>query len=222
MTTSTLHIAPALRRRATALFVALGALAFTSSAHAQSVYLTFSGGGGTPLSISWSTSIVYTITQTPNPGTYDPYFVFNEVGSLSTGSPSSLEQAVVASGAPTYSGNGDATFAINSISWGESSHGAINSLNDVKFRHVPAAGVNSLDVGDVFTLTSGTLTTIGTYTGPMPTNGLYSTFIMDASYTFLGNGASGASAIPEPSTYAAIAGAAMLGLAAWRRRRSGA
>ena len=29
----------------------------------------------------------------------------------------------------------------------------------------------------------------------------------------------GASAIPEPSTYAAIAGAAMLGLAVWRRRR---
>jgi hypothetical protein len=28
-----------------------------------------------------------------------------------------------------------------------------------------------------------------------------------------------ASAIPEPSTYAAIAGAAMLGLAVWQRRR---
>jgi hypothetical protein len=30
-----------------------------------------------------------------------------------------------------------------------------------------------------------------------------------------------ASAIPEPSTYAAIAGAAMLGLALWRRKRAG-
>ncbi len=42
------------------------------------------------------------------------------------------------------------------------------------------------------------------------------TFIVDAADFRLGNGVS---AIPEPSTYAAIAGAAMLGLAVWQRRR---
>ena len=206
---------PSGRRRAAHLLIAVVSLACSTALSAQTVFLNFSGGGGTPLTIAWTTPITYTITSTPNPDTVQPYFVFNEVGSLSTGTPSSLEQAVVASGAPSYSGNADSTFTINSISWGESSHGSINSLNDVKFRTTPSAGTNSLDIGDVFTLTSGSLTTIGNYTGPLPTDGYYSTFIMDASYTFLGAG----SAIPEPSTYATIAGAAMLGLALWHRRR---
>lgn len=205
------------RRKVSAFLLTLAALVCTTSVTAQTVFLNFSGGGGTPLTISWTTPITYTITATPNTGTVQPYFVFNEVSPLSTGNPSSLEQAVSATGAPSYSGNGDATFTINSISWGEASHNSINSLNDVKFRRSESSGTNSLDIGDVFSLTAGSLTTVGNYTGTLPTAGNYSTFIMDASYTFLGNGMS---AIPEPSTYAAIAGAAMLGLAVWRRRRT--
>jgi hypothetical protein len=71
-------------------------------------------------------------------------------------------------------------------------------------------------VGEVFTLTAGTFTTANNYFGALPANGNYETFIMDASYTYLG---AGSTAIPEPSTYAALTGLAALG---WALRRRGA
>ena len=52
----------------------------------------------------------------------------------------------------------------------------------------------------------------------LPASGSYNTFITAGADTFSGNLGAG-SAVPEPSTYAAIAGAAMLGFAGWHRRR---
>lgn len=182
-------------------------------AKAQTVYLSFSGGSGTPIVITLASPVTYTITGLPNPGTVDPYFVFNEVGNVFQ-----VEAPLVGGGAPSYTGVGipDPTLTINRISSGESSHGAINSLNDVKFRHAPSAGTTFLFTGEVFNLTAGTFMTSNNFFGSLPADGYYETFIMDASYTYLGAGST--SAIPEPSTYAALAGLAALGLAGWRRR----
>ena len=185
-----------------------------STTFAQNVFLQFSGGGGAPLSISWTTSINYTITGTPNPGTKDPYFVFNEVGNVYSGMQFSAP-TFVTSGAPTYNGV-DGAFLINNISSGENWNNI--TPNDIKFRNVPDAGATFLYVGEAFTLSAGTLTTTVNYFGAMPADGFYSTFIVDASYGYLGAG----TAVPEPSTYAALFGAAALAIAFWRRRKSAA
>jgi len=71
-------------------------------------------------------------------------------------------------------------------------------------------------LNDVFTLSAGTFTTTNSYSGALPSDGTYSTFIA----TDDGRNLSGAGAVPEPSTYAVFAGLGVLGFAAWRRRRS--
>ena len=48
--------------KASALLFALVVLVGSAKVGAQSVLLTFSGGGGSPFVISWSTPIVYTLT----------------------------------------------------------------------------------------------------------------------------------------------------------------
>jgi len=62
-------------------------------------------------------------------------------------------------------------------------------------------------------LNTGTIY-VGIYGGGGTQGGFGSDFMTPAIDNF------SVSAIPEPSTYAAIAGAAALGLAAWQRRRS--
>ncbi|WP_221031380.1 PEP-CTERM sorting domain-containing protein [Actomonas aquatica] len=61
------------------------------------------------------------------------------------------------------------------------------------------------------------------YTGP---TGGYVTYLLEPAgfpVTISGNyGAQGLSAVPEPSTYAAIAGGLMFGFVLWRRRRAAA
>jgi hypothetical protein len=82
-------------------------------------------------------------------------------------------------------------------------------------------------VGNSYTFTTGGSTTFATsmrltYTSIDGATDPRVTIAM-ANSGFGGGGITfGASAIPEPSTYAAIAGAAMLGLAVWRRRRQSA
>lgn len=204
---SPLHSGRALRGCLTALLLLAGVV----GAFAQNVFLQFSGGSGTPLVISWTTPITYTITGTPNPGTKDPYFVFNEVGNVYSNTQYSAPIFITA-GAPTYTGV-DGTFQINNISSGEN-HNEITP-NDIKFRNVPDAGTTFLTFGQTFELTAGTMTTTVNYSGVMPVDGFYSTFIVDASYGYLGAGA----AIPEPSTYAALLGGCGLFVTLWLRRR---
>ncbi len=213
------------RSKATALLVILSSMVGAASLNAQ-VYLTFTGGNGSQVKVSWSSPITYTLTSTtPNSGV-NPYFVFQSVANSSTIFP--VQATPPASPTPTYTSTGagstDGTQTINNFYVTTSTHNAV-SLNDIVFRATTDTAVTYLTAGDVFTLTAGSLSYNGTtnsnstYTGALPANGYYTTFIVDAADVRLGNGVS---AIPEPSTYAAIAGAAMLGLAVWHRRRQAA
>lgn len=74
--------------------------------------------------------------------------------------------------------------------------------------------------GEFFDQSSFSFTATGTTTRLIFTDLTFSTANVDALLD--GISVQAASAVPEPATYAAIVGAAMLGLAAWRRRKSGA
>ena len=207
------------RRKAIALLILVGSLAGTAKLNAQ-VALTFSGGGGSPISITFATPINYTIGITPTiAGSNFPYFVFQGVGNLFNN-----VQFQVTPSAPKFSRvspNSAGPFSTEFISAGSAS----NSLTSTDLYTGPYGGFTGLGanmaIGDVFTLSAGTFTTVNNYSGlttgqVSALTGTYNTILIDLSGHNLG---AGVSAIPEPSTYAAIAGAAMLGLAVWKRRR---
>lgn len=209
------------RRRAIALLILIGSLGGAATLNAQ-VLLSFSGGNGTEVKVTWLSPITYTLTGTTLNSGVNPYFVFQSV----TNSQNIFSvQGTPAAGAPSYTSTGagatDGTQTINNFYAITTAHNDV-AVGDIQFRATTDTANTFLTNGDVFTLTAGSLSYTGspqtskTYLGALPANGLYNTFIVDAADMRLGNGVS---AIPEPSTYAAIAGAAMLGLAVWKRRR---
>jgi hypothetical protein len=207
---------PAVHWLALALF---GSLFAASMGMAQTVYLTFSGGSGSPFVVTWSTPITFTLTSTTTNSGVNPYFVFQNIANISSAVPVDTVGAIPGGG-PTYTSTGagstDGTQTINSF-YTTSAWGVVGN-NDLVFRATNDTANTFLTAGDVITLSAGHLQNSTPYSGIMPTSGYYNAFITDASYQpNLGN----ASAIPEPSTYAAMAGAAMLGLAVWRRRAAG-
>lgn len=196
--------------KALALLVAVGSLAGAVSTTAQTVFLSFTGGGAeeAPLTITWNAPIVYQlIGDASASGGAQPFFVFADVGDVYD-----FHQYSTI-GAPTYTGI-DGSAAITWIASGYAVHNDVGP-NDVVTTHYPILETTQMLTGATFVLSAGTLTTNQAFSGTLPVDGYYTTFITDGSFHLLG---SGTSAIPEPSTYAAIAGAAMLGLAVWRRR----
>jgi len=213
---------PVFRSKATALLFGIGSLVGIANVNAQ-VLLTFSGGNGTgEVTITWSSPITYTLTSSSS-GT-KPIFVFQ---SIANSQAIFQVQAAVGGVGPTYTSTGagstDGTQTINHFK----APGTFNSVTagDVVFFALGDTTTTLLTAGDVISLSAGSLRydgssgTSASYNGILPANGSYNTFITAGPDTFSGNLGSGVSAIPEPSTYAAIAGAAMLGLAVWHRRR---
>lgn len=210
----------ALLRRITTLIFG-GLLACTGKMSAQ-VFLTFSGGSGAEVTITWSSPIVYTLTSSTGVSATNPTFVFDEI--LNSSAIYSLAGAVGGT-APTYtstgSGSTDGTQTINYFYAGQTFNTVTS--NDVVFYATADTAPTFLTSGDVITLSAGSLryngspTTNAGYAGALPANGFYSTFITDGNNTYLSNLGNG-SAIPEPSTYAAIAGLGALGFVMWRRR----
>lgn len=206
-----------LARTATALLLVIGSLLGATQARAQTVFLTFSGGGGSPVVITWTTPITFTLTgSSPNSGV-NPYFVFQGITNIDLAVPVDTV-GVIPGGGPTYTstgaGSGDGPQTINSF-YTKAAHGVVTNL-DLTFRATADTAATFLTTGDVITLSAGHLQNSTPYSGAMPTSGFYNAFITDAADApFL---ATGVSAVPEPSTYAAIAGAAALGVAIWHRR----
>ena len=118
-------------------------------------------------------------------------------------------------------GAGDVTVASGAaLTFGNAA--SIGDLAKLTFAGTSTAGSISLSftgtetVGSVFNSISGTYLAAGTGYTATQLNGLFT-----GNAIFTGSGLlTIASAIPEPSTYAALAGLGMLGFAAYRRRRA--
>jgi len=215
-----MHKSAPTRGKWSTLLLTMAALAFISKMDAQTVYLDFSGGGGSPFVVTWSAPITYTLTESTSNSGVNPYFDFQAIANIGTAVPVDTV-APIPGGGPTYTstgvGSGDGLQSINSF-YTTSAFGVV-STDDLVFRATADTANTLLTAGDVITLSAGSLHNSTPYNGVMPVSGYYNTFITDASYhNDLG---SGVSAIPETSTYAFWAGLGALGLA-WARRRKAA
>jgi hypothetical protein len=174
-----------------AIFALIGiSLLSTRAAQAQA-NLAFSGGSGTPLTITLLSPVTYNITSSSSSGFF---FVFKDIGNIFTNSFPVVTSTI------TYIINGGA--AQNSITKLNSGLGGPPSaLNPTD---VYCLGVlPNVNVGDTVFLSAGAFTTTSNIAASAPANGLYPTFVLGPGITNIGNGVSGVAA-PEPGTLALI------------------
>ncbi|MBS0631497.1 MAG: hypothetical protein JSS11_06260 [Verrucomicrobia bacterium] len=207
--------------------------------------LSFSGGNGAPLSITLNSPLHFTlsgsIANEESPFLSIPLFVFKGAGNLVTDDTLTGSFSLSINGTPVVPfppGTFDEALGVDpAVVWGSASvtrSGVVapddlvltslyflisttpNSYGDL----LDSLGEPNLFSGGYFDLGGGTLTTSLAFAGALPADGLYEVY--PASFLgvpFDGITVSGGAAVPEPSTYAAWAGVAVLGAALVARRR---
>lgn len=183
----------------------LFALALVSASVAHSLPLDFDGGSGSPVTVTMDGKIDYTVTRAIT----DMRVVFV----FSGGTPPLTD---FASGSALADVN--LFFTVNDAPY-------MFQLTDrlgTRFGSNTALGFDSVEsvtlrLGDVVTLWGGSATTVVDIYGTVPTGGDLSTMLvpMDGTYPVALSGTY--SAVPEPSTFAALAGFATLALVTTRR-----
>ena len=173
-------------------------LAALGATHARAqALLTFSGGLGTPLTLTLNAPVTYAIT-TAGSASSSPYFIFQGVGNVyNTDFP-------IVSSTLTFTINGGPAQTVDSAGSGFPVR-SIAATDVLVYGSQPG-----LAVGDTVVLGVGTLTTTGNYAGAPPAGGSFQTFIADGAGNKL-DAVNGVSAAPEPSTWALL-GAGILGL----------
>jgi hypothetical protein len=196
---------PSFIRLRHALLVSLLLAICASSARAQANF-TFSGGNGAPLTITLNSPVLYTITTASSSNA--PLFDFQSVGNIFHGSPVSL------AGSIAFSINGGAAQMLNTLNSGAFT-GIIRQADFLAYGPLPG-----VSVGNVVTLTAGSLTTTSNVAAAPPANGSYQTFITDGNGSTLE--AVNGIAVPEPSSLAlaTLGGAGLLLMLARRLRRA--
>jgi hypothetical protein len=135
--------------------------------------LSFSGGDGTPLSVTVVTPLVYVITGPTDPDA--PYFIFKGVGNfLDDSFPS------VASSTITYSVDGGPTMSVDIENVGATA-GSVSADDFYLFPSV----LPGVSTGDTVILYPGTITTADAVAALAPANGLYQSFINPLSATLM-------------------------------------
>jgi hypothetical protein len=164
------------------------------SARAAAI-LNFSGGNGTPLTLTLSQPVAYTITSS-TPTLNGPWFVFQNVGNVFGGGFDSGSSTI------TYSINGGSAQSLTSLA---------NNLTPNPTDLTILGTQTGATAGDIVRLNAGTFTTNGNVAVAPPTNGSYDTFVIDNNGTqHSGLGVT----VPEPQSAALLA----MGLL-FRRRR---
>ena len=194
-----------LLRRATTL-LALAALALPS--YANQVFVSFSGGNGSP--------IVVTLNPVTIPLTTGASASLFAIKGVFSTPPASWINAYVLSSAMSYTFNGGASINIdmNQSGW---TAGAPAAAEDLVLFNM--ADLNTArNIGDVFVL-SGTVTLSSNLNSfNTPASQLYDLVAIHGGTGAVLSG--NATQIPEPGTYSAIVGVAVLGFVAYRRRQA--
>lgn len=152
--------------RKSLLCLALVFFLVSGHAHGQA-NLTFSGGNGSPLSITLLQPVVFTINIAgPQTG---PIFVFQGAGNPFAGA------SFAATGNISYSVNGAGNQALTGFGSGITT-GNI-SPNDI----FANGALGSLNLGDTIRLNAGTLTTSSNVAAAPPASGSFTTFVANNS-----------------------------------------
>ena len=186
------------------LTLAAAGLAAASSARAQAL-LAFSGGNGTPLTLTLNAPISYTVTRA-GATLNAPYFDFQGVGNV-------FSSRYNLGGTITFTINAGAAQGFGTLASGFSA-GSEAATDAYLYGSMPGVAV-----GNTVTLNAGTLTTTGNFAGAPPAGGSFQTFLFDGNGNKLDavNGVAGP--VPEPSTWALLGvGAGALGFDLRRRR----
>jgi hypothetical protein len=182
------------------LAIAAAFVLVSGSARGQA-NLTFSGGNGSPLSLTLNQPVVYTITTGFSVG---PFFIFQNVGNPFHGAGDGGLHGNI-----SFTINGGASQEIDIMNSGVNV-GVVTANDLYIFGSEPGA-----NVGDVIFLSAGTLATFGNVAAPPPSNGSYTTFITDGSGNLVStNGV----AVPEPQSAALLVTAGGLGFLFLMRR----
>lgn len=178
-----------------------------SSARADLQFLDFSGGNGTPLTITFDTPIVFDVTVAPTREA--PFFVIGGLGDLfQTGQRSITSTA-------SFDINGGTAYGLDTI--GSALSFADLSADDVYLYNSSQVGSYStaISLGDRIVLRAGTITTAGNFDGDAPTQGFYDVFMLQNDGAKISTGV----AIPEPATTALwLGGLGLVGAVIYRRR----
>lgn len=172
------------------------------------VYLTFSGGNNTaPLTININTPISFQVTNA-SPGFS---LAIDEFGDSVT--------KFLTTTSFTYTVNGGAPIAVDKFNGNGYVIGELTA-NDAFFS---SGNAPALSPGDRIDFTTGTVMTefYNTYYYAPPADGYYRLFLVNPVGGALIATPVAAAPVPEPSTYAAIAGVVVLaGASIYRRRRA--
>lgn len=199
------HLVLSLMRVTRNLVVALALSTAPVVSAAAQVNLVVGGGAGTPLSITVSTPVTYTITKVPTSNYYFAFKSFGDVFSASFPSPSGSIGFQINGGATTYFLD-----RFNSgVAGGDVVGSDLYVFTDM--------GVPGLAVGDVITLNTGTLATIGPVFANAPASGSFESFIFNEIGDRISSNA--VSTVPEPASLA-LMGAGFVGLAGAARRKA--
>lgn len=180
-------------------------IALISTTVAHALPLDIEGGSGLPVSVTLGGKIEYSITRSYTD--MEMVFVFRAIGltDFASGTAQTVSNSLY--------------FTINNDPY----HYQLKNTLGTRFESLTAINFTSItpitvNLGDVITLWGGSTTTIASNYGA-PANGLnFDTYLMARGQPNPAALTGVYSTVPEPSTFAALAGLATLTLAATRRR----
>ena len=165
---------------------ALFAIGFQAKAD---VPVEFSGGNGSPLTFTLTSPVSYTITTTPQTGS--AFFIFQNVGDLTS---NNNDGVFSVTGNIKFSINSGTPYVINEV------YNNVNGVLTVNDLELFNGSYPQFSIGEVVTLTSGTFTTTTSVSVAPPESQNYRTF-MAGGAPAMPVSTDGAQAVPEPSAF---------------------
>jgi hypothetical protein len=184
---------------ATLAAIALAALAPNANAQAN---LTFTGGSGTPLTITLLNPVTFNMTGTTN----QVIFVLDSVSTVFNGT-------IGVGGNITFTVNGGPTQMLTSL------QGDVNANDVTTDDFALFGGIIPSSAGNTVVLSAGTLTTNQNFASTAPTSGTFTTFIVNNSAQRVSSNGVAVTA-PEPGSIglALVGGIGLMGAVVRRRK----